>query len=683
MIIITNIKELEQYKDLINSIPKTNYQQTYENLYAIHKSNIESKTYINDNLITNFIPKNEDIIECSLNIEPIIGIDNKEEVLSFINKIKSIENKTLYFPLVYIDSKFYKLLNNELYNYKRLYTSIVNGKEYHNVLSGRIIKRFENNFSVERVTNKDIKSILIEIEQNSWKYIKKQDMTTKKEQLDYYNEIVKQGISTISIAYNKDHNPIAYRLDALNSNKVHILKNSYKEEYKKYSPGTYMLIHDCLKVYKDYDYIDLYGGPGLAKKEIETSTLDRYDMFLGDKGIKELEENRIKWDEKNYNNYLEGNSIKEVFNKKKNVLVATSCFGLGPVGKLNAIMEEGKDKYNWYASGEEFESNIFAHLDIKDSCFTLDKNKIKNFIEKNNIEYAIVVLKNKMARLLKELNVKVVYVDSLPFMWSKKDAEEGKVPYNVDVYCAQKTIPLNKDSKEIFSKVENLIWVNPIVNRKIELIKDNKTTKNVIINIGGLHSPSTDGLDYVDIVVEPLLKLWKNKRIIITTSTKSKELLEKRFEKYQNVKIKTYTQLEFLEHVSRCQIFITSPGLTTILETSNIRDKVIFLPPQNISQFYNIEYGKKVFKEYKEITWNDYNLTLDGLKEELDKDEHGVIEVINKRIKLKKEDDSLENYILNTIKEDYIVNNEKEIIKTDGATEIINQLDQLIKGGLE
>ena len=366
--------------------------------------------------------------------------------------------------------------------------------------------------------------------------------------------------------------------------------------------------------------------------------------------------------------------------KKENVLVATSCFGLGPVGKLNAIIECSKDKFNWYASGEKFDINIFSKNVFKDCCFSLDKKEIKKFIEKYNIKYSIVVLKNKMARILKELGIKVIYVDSLPFMWSKKDALEGKVPYKVDAYCAQKTLKLSDSSNKIFSKVENLVWVNPIINYNITKIVENKElTDYVLINVGGLHSPNTDGIDYIDSVIKPILNLLNTEKIIITTSSTSSKVLENYLCDYKNVKIKILTQLDFLDYVKSCKLFMTSPGLTTILESSCIKDKVIFLPPQNISQFYNVEYGKTIFNEYKEITWNSDDLTLTGLAEKLKESEKNVIIEINKRIQIQKNSCDYKEYILSILKSNYVRNENKNKIICNGAMQVIEELEKVIR----
>ena len=70
----------------------------------------------------------------------------------------------------------------------------------------------------------------------------------------------------------------------------------------------------------------------------------------------------------------------------------------------------------------------------------------------------------------------------------------------------------------------------------------------------------------------------------------------------------------------------------------------------------------------------------DGDEDSLKEDEHGVIEVINQRIHKKKNDiDNYSLYIDKVLKSDYIDSSTYENIKYEGANEVINQLDILIK----
>ena len=698
MIIINEIKKLIEFENLIRNLNAANFQQTYENIYSIYVSNKSAITFIENEMLTVLIKKDENIYECPLNIEPIISSGKtSKELFDFINNIKHFLNKTIYFPLVYEDSNFYKFLKDNIYTYDRLYTSICDYTKIDNIIdrvlssdrvhySNKNVKKFENKLYIKNYTKINPSNIIVEIENESWKHLAKQDMLTKKEQLMYYSSIVELGIANIAVSYIKSTNDIvSYRIEAVYNNKIHVLKNSYKEQYKKYSPGSYMLISDLYNHYRNAEYIDLYGGPGLVKDMIETYRINRYDMLIGNiEVIKNLEKNRKKWDLKNYNNFKDGKSIKEVFNKKKNILAVASCFGLGPVGKLSAIVEASKNVFNWFASGEEFDINIFNDKNVFiDRCFTMDKDEIKKFIDKYNIKYALVVLKNKMAHLLMELNVKVIYVDSLPFMWSIEDARTGKIPYNVDCYCAQKTIKLSSDSTKLFNNVKNLVWVNPIVNiNKYNINNDIENEGFILINIGGLHSPSSNGLDYVDVVLKSIVDIYANNEIIITTSSKASDELIEYFKEYNNVIIKNLNQNNFLGYIKKSKIFLTSPGLTTLLESRSIVDKVIFLPPQNISQFYNVEYGKQIFKFYKEITWNNINLTLKGLEAYLNKDEHGIIGIINDSIKKMNnliEIDKFKKYIEKILYDDYILNDANTDIKYDGVSQVIDNIKKMME----
>lgn len=695
MIVIKNIDELSNFEELIRGLNISNYQQTYENIYSIYLSNDSAISFIDKDMLTVLTKRDDNIYECPLNIEPIINSNNSsKKLLEFIKKINDYLGKTIYFSLVYEDSCFYKLLKNDLYTYDRLYTSICDYSKISNILdrvlsservhySNRNVKKFKNNLYIKYYSNMDPTDIIVSIEKDSWKNIVKQDMINKKEQLLYYSSLVKSGIANIAVSYMKDSNEIvSYRLETIYNNKVHVLKNSFREEYKKYSPGSYMLISDLYDNYKGYNYVDLYGGPSLVKDMIETRRVNRYDMLIGEEDIiKNLEVRRKRWDLKNYSNFLNDNSIKEIFNKKENILAVASCFGLGPVGKLSAIVEASKNDFNWYASGEEFDINIFNEKNIFiDECYTVDKEILKEFLDKYNIKYALVVLKNKIARLLLELGVKVIYVDSLPFMWSLEDANGGKVPYNVDCYCVQKTIELSGVSKQIFSNVKNLVWVDPIINKN-NINLSNKKGNYILVNIGGLHSPSTNGYDYVDVVIKNLIKIYKNYKIIITTSLKSSIYLKEDLKEYNNVCVKTLKQRKFFQCINNAKLFITSPGLTTILESRNIIDKVVFLPPQNISQFYNIEYGKKIFKYYKELTWNNDKLTIDSLNKYLELDEHSVIEVINNEINKMNNEDKKEiymNYMKSILDSDYIENKGSDNITFNGVNEVIDNIKKVI-----
>lgn len=332
MIIIKELSQLEKCeKDIKNLINKKieNYQFYYENLYALHKSNSEIITFIDNKkqCFTSFKPKDEDIMECCINIEPIyIGNSYKEKVECFIQEIYNyFDNKTLYFPLVYENSEFYKVIsqNNKFYKYKRLYTSIVEPSKIKNLFeylddnkyfSKSAVKKFEKKLKVKYYIKQNVEKILANIEKESWKSCVGQDMYTHYDKIIYYNELIKKGVAQIAVAIDEENKPVAYRIDAILNDMAIQLKTSFSEKYKKYSPGAYLTIYDMFNNLKNFRQIDLYGGPNLLKDLVETKRINRYDICFGNtKVIEELKESRLNWDERNFK---EKRAIKRIYDKK-------------------------------------------------------------------------------------------------------------------------------------------------------------------------------------------------------------------------------------------------------------------------------------------------------------------------------------------------------------------------------
>lgn len=323
--------------------------------------------------------------------------------------------------------------------------------------------------------------------------------------------------------------------------------------------------------------------------------------------------------------------------QKKNIIVGTNNFGLGPVGKISSIVNMLSDDFNWFACGNEFDLNIFDKNLFKDKLFTKDIKKIKDFVSKYNIKYAIVVLDVELSKILLQLGVKVVFVDSLPFMWTQADIEEGLLPLEATVYCAQKCVNVPNEAKKVLSQIKNLNWINPIQaisNSQYIPFKE----PYVHINVGGLHSPIGNGESYINTVIIPLLRIFEksNTKILITCGTKAKsailDLVSKNNIRIDNIKILTLKQDEFLSSVKNSTIFLTSPGLTTIYEIFSINKPTIILPPQNLSQFYNVEYAKKILNDYKIIDWNTEKLNFKYLNNILNKGETFVVNEIYKYI---------------------------------------------------
>ena len=372
---------------------------------------------------------------------------------------------------------------------------------------------------------------------------------------------------------------------------------------------------------------------------------------------------------------------------KRNIIIGTNNFGLGPVGKVSSIVTGLSDEYNFFACGNEFDLNIFKDGTFKDTLFSKDKEKIANFIKKHKINYAIVVLDVELATILMDLNVKVIFVDSLPFMWTQADIDEGLLPLDASVYCAQKCCNLTEASKKVLAQVKNLKWINPIQSKFEKKYRPYKE-EYIHINVGGLHSPIGNGESYIKTVIIPLLKIFKSEKIIITCGTTAKisilnELKNEGIDS-RNIKVETLQQKDFISSINNAKLFLTSPGLTTIYETESLHKPTIILPPQNLSQFYNIEYAKKILDEYKTINWDTQKLNLDYLQSILPKGETYVVdkiyEFITELVNSNFENKFIEQFNL-ILKQDYKKKEKSDFkIEGNGVEDIRKILINLIEG---
>ena len=194
-----------------------------------------------------------------------------------------------------------------------------------------------------------------------------------------------------------------------------------------------------------------------------------------------------------------------------------------------------------------------------------------------------------------------------------------------------------------------------------------------------MHSSVGNNTGYINLVLIPLIKnlltRYTNKDILITCGSKAgieiNEFLEKN--EIANIDIKTLMQKDFLNYVVKSELFITSPGMTTIYETCKYDKDTILLPPQNLSQYYNSEFAKKLIKRIKLIKWNKEELNLDYLRQYFYLGEDNVVEIIYKNINAASKDikykDNLYKRIGSILKRNFI--DRKVIYFDENGTETI------------
>ena len=340
MIFINKISELKKHRKLIDQL-FINYGQThFHHYFGIESSLIQNKSndfYViidSKNLIvTSFKKISPNIWECFFKGIPFLSPKNIDPhtIEIFLQKAKfGLSASTLYFPLIFrTSSASFESKDRDLfYIYERLPDQIIKPPFLQKEIWKRVKKRygsraerqktkFEKNLYIKTFTKINIMEKLVNVESNSWKRLYKQDMISRDNQIEFYNHLVRTGLAEITLAYNDKGRPIAFRIDVEINKILYVLKWSYDNDYKKYSPGFYLLTVDLFKRHREakFEYIDLYGSLDNLKALIKTDELERVDIILSDcpKEAKQISEKKLAYDTKVRNNYKNRNGIQKLF----------------------------------------------------------------------------------------------------------------------------------------------------------------------------------------------------------------------------------------------------------------------------------------------------------------------------------------------------------------------------------
>jgi hydroxymethylcytosylglucuronate/cytosylglucuronate synthase len=213
------------------------------------------------------------------------------------------------------------------------------------------------------------------------------------------------------------------------------------------------------------------------------------------------------------------------------------------------------------------------------------------------VDAGLVVLDPEAAIALERVGIATTYVDSLPYLWTPSDV----IPNTVTNYCAQRCPQLPTLAREALDRVQNLLWVDGIIVRS-----DTQPCQGgaAVVNVGGLHSPGSDGnTAYLRLVLPAVLDVLHRSDF-------------ERIEVCGNIDVGASDRLradrggvgarghaDFLSLLDVAGIVITSPGLTTLLEASARNKPVVCLPPQNLSQILNARRFAKAITEGSVVDW--------------------------------------------------------------------------------
>jgi len=315
------------------------YLQEYRSLLAdfYTKKAGDYSVFINEGnrLVSAFEKKSEKTWQCTMSAYPVLCEKeaSKTTLIDFFDEIqRELGVTTLYFPLVYERCKTFETLRDiSQFNFwKRLPCPVINGDFSLPIIWNRVLdrygsranrqkKKFESKLVVKSIDISDLDAIIEKVETNSWKKLFSQDMLSRGNQFIYYTNIIKSGLADITVAFDEEiDQAVAFRIDSMINRVLYVIKWSYDENYKQYSPGFYLLAVDLFKKYsgQDLKFIDLYGSPDMLKNQIETDRLERFDIcYSSDEGeVESIKTERTAFDNKIFNNYRSKQSVKKIFN---------------------------------------------------------------------------------------------------------------------------------------------------------------------------------------------------------------------------------------------------------------------------------------------------------------------------------------------------------------------------------
>ena len=272
------------------------------------------------------------------------------------------------------------------------------------------------------------------------------------------------------------------------------------------------------------------------------------------------------------------------------LLAATRSIGWGGVGKLGLILEKLPSAHV-VLHGDEYTNALKKEF--------LGSHHKFEARPPTRCDVALVINDAAAANSIADLNVPVVYVDSLPYMRVTDD----DIPEKVAFYCAQKyPIELLPLTSPLLRKGHDISWIDPIVPTP----QSRHGGRGIVINVGGLYTYGLAGLPsdlvndavdaYLNLVLFPLVDVLQGTgreisaicgNINTDTCRRLRAIVP------DSVTVSPQSPHAFERILADADLLITSPGSTTILQAISINLPTLLLPSQNRSQWFNAQIYSK------------------------------------------------------------------------------------------
>lgn len=269
--------------------------------------------------------------------KPIIGLIDSGSRAEFRSILEYALNErmNLYFPL--IDPDYFPILDPDclkpedqkyLLTWSRRPNAVIQWRGRSESMYDRALIRSNSQVSKKKrrieslgysLSTKEFglsaKERMLEVDNSSWKYLRKQAMSQRDNQSQFYGSLLTSGFATASFLNYQDK-PVAFRLDVLMEDALTCLKWSYSESHRRVSPGLYMLTTALDREWEnsDLETIDLHGGPDALKRLIQTTEQPRCDVWCGNASTgKLLRADRLTFDGRTSENLRSGKGLRYAY----------------------------------------------------------------------------------------------------------------------------------------------------------------------------------------------------------------------------------------------------------------------------------------------------------------------------------------------------------------------------------
>ncbi|MCA6091279.1 hydroxymethylcytosylglucuronate/cytosylglucuronate synthase [Streptomyces sp. SCA3-4] len=304
------------------------------------------------------------------------------------------------------------------------------------------------------------------------------------------------------------------------------------------------------------------------------------------------------------------------------VALAGAEFGWGSSGKLSAVLSALRERarlplrFVGLASGLGrpllAEHSVEHWYDLPDAAADR-RAAVGRIVRSHGVRAAVVVLDGAIATALQAAGVPTVFVDSLPFLWTEGD--RAALPLDATVYCAQQCVGLPPECEGILASVASLRWVEAVIGTPpagstgTPGTPGTRTWRKALVSLGGLGAPRLpDRTAYPRVVVPAVLDALAEHGVqeAHLAGNLPAGLLGGLVERPPaglRVTAGPLPHSAFLSELTRCDVLLASPGLTTLLEAGRLGVPTVCLPPQNLSQIFNGRFHSRAVGVDVRVVW--------------------------------------------------------------------------------